>query len=151
MEKERFGQFIKLIDSIRKSINKLKFENATYLGMKSVNVLWVYELLQHPEGLSASALAANSMVNRSLVCREIEQLRTDGFITCDSANTYNVKYYLTERGVEMAHNVCERAMDLQQRAGDGVSEEELESFYNTLEKLNRNLHDIAIEVKEQKQ
>lgn len=145
MKTKSFIQFIRLIDSTRKSINKLKLENANLLGIKGVHILWVYELLQHPEGLSAAALAANSMIDRSLVSREIEQLTTNGFIVCDNPSGYNAKFRLTESGMKMAEYVKEEAMRLQLCADEGITEEELEAFYKTFEKLNRNLRNISNE------
>ena len=150
MKKERFRKFILLVDGIHKSVQKIKYNNAPDFGVKGVHTLWVYELLCHPEGMTASELAAESMIDRSLISREIEKLKEIGYIETDDNNgkrNYNTKIRLTEKGREVAKNIGNIAMTIQTRADAGISESELESFYNTLEKLSNNLADIAEENK----
>ena len=80
MEQERFMRFISLIDGVHKSVQKIRVDNAATFGIKSVHILWVYELMRHPEGLSAAELAAKSNIDRSLISREISALEANGFI-----------------------------------------------------------------------
>ena len=78
MELERFGKFTLLIDNISKAIHKIKIDTVPYLGIKSVHVFWIYNLYTHPEGLTATEIAANRQIDRSLVSREIAELCSDG-------------------------------------------------------------------------
>ena len=57
--------------------------------------------------------------------------------------SYNAKIRLTEKGKEVAGNIGSIALEIQSLADEGISAEELESFYRTLEKLNKNLLGIA--------
>ena len=82
-EPTRFEKLALLIDGIHKSIHKIKIEAAPALGVKAVHVFWVYELLIHPEGLTSAELASKSMIDRSLVSREIEALKKGGYITSE--------------------------------------------------------------------
>ena len=75
MQTQRFNQFIQLIDGIHKSVTKIKHSYSPQWGVKSVHLFWLYELMSHPEGLTAAALAAKNKVDRSLISREIEELR----------------------------------------------------------------------------
>ena len=148
MESKRFRRFVLLVDGIHKSVQKIKYNNAPDFGVKGVHTLWVYELLCHPEGMTASELANESMIDRSLISREIERLKEIGYIETDDNNgkrNYNTKIRLTERGREVAASIGEIAMDVQTRANAGISESDLEGFYRTLEKLNKNLAEIAEE------
>ena len=150
MESERFRRFILLVDGIHKSVQKIKFNKAPDFGVKGVHTLWVYELLLHPEGITASELAAQSMIDRSLISRELEPLKELGYIETDgdpSKRNYNAKIKLTEKGKEVADNIGKVALEVQTLADKGISEEELDSFYKTLEKLSKNLIDIAEENK----
>ena len=61
MELERFGKFTLLIDGIYKNIHKIKLNTAPYLGIKSVHVFWIYLLRKHPDGLTATELAAAAL------------------------------------------------------------------------------------------
>ena len=141
MESVRFEKFTLLIDGIHKSINKLKFDTAPYLGVKSVHVFWVYELSLHPEGLTAAEIAAVSMVDRSLISREIAALKKDGYVECEDTGkkrSYNARITLTEKGRDLAEKITEEAMRVQSTVDVGITCEELVSFYSTLEKLYSN-------------
>jgi DNA-binding MarR family transcriptional regulator len=144
METQRFNQFVQLIDGIHKSVSKIKLSVAPHLGVKSVHVFWLYELLSHDEGLTAAALAARTKIDRSLVSREIERLRENGYVEIRETargkrKNYSSPICLTEKGRELADSICAEAMKIQERAGEGISEEELIVFYSTLSKFYNNL------------
>ena len=146
MESERFRRFVLLVESTHKAVQKIKFNKAPDFGVKGVHTLWVYELLCHPEGITASELAAQSMIDRSLISRELEPLKELGYIETDgdpAKRNYNAKIRLTEKGKEVASNIGRIALEVQALASEGIFEEELDVFYKTLEKLNKNLLGIA--------
>ncbi len=135
-----------LVDGIHKAVQKIKYNAAPDFGVKGVHTLWVYELLCHPDGMTASELAATSMIDRSLISREIETLREKGYITTQEPKgkrNYNYKIKLTEEGKKVARKIEDIAMDIQKRTDIGIKEAELESFYATLELISKNLADIA--------
>ena len=153
MQTERFNQFIQLIDGIHKSVSKIKLSFAPALGIKSVHVFWLYELLSHPEGLTSAALAAKTKIDRSLVSREIEELCSGGYVEVNGGGgkrrTYNSRICLTEKGGKLARTIALYAMEMQEAADEGLSEQELVSFYRTLEKLHDNLSRLAEQPKEE--
>ena len=142
MELERFGKFTLLIDGIYKNIHKIKLDKAPYMGIKSVHVFWIYLLRKHPDGLTATELAARSEIDRSLVSRELQNLCADGYIMSiggtGKRKNYNSRLVLTEKGTELAEYIRREAMSVQARADDGITDEELELFYTVLEKLHNN-------------
>lgn len=152
MELERFGKFTLLIDGIYKNIHKIKLDTAPDLGIKSVHVFWIYLLRKHPDGLTATELAARSEIDRSLVSRELQKLCADGYIMSvggtGKRGNYNSRLVLTEKGIELAENIRRKAMEVQARADEGVSEEELAVFYTVLEKLHGNFAKITKEREE---
>ena len=138
MESVRFEKFTLLSDGIHKSINRIKFDTAPYLGVKSVHVFWIYELSLHPEGLTAAEIAAVSMVDRSLVSREIAALKKGGYVESEDSGkkrSYNSRITLTQKGKVLAQKITAEALTVQSKVDEGISDEELESFYTTLEKL----------------
>ncbi len=140
-EPTRFEKLALLIDGIHKSINKMKIEAAPHLGVKAVHVFWVYELMIHNEGLTATELAAKSMIDRSLVSREIEILKRGGYVESESAGAkrnYNSRIILTEKGKVLANKIVGYAKYVQDTVDEGISEEELALFYKTLSKLCDN-------------
>ncbi len=138
MEEVRFERFTLLIEGIHKSINKLKMMNVSALGIKSVHVFWLYQLSQHPEGMSAAELAIASMIDRSLVSREIKALKGDGYIKVAKGR----RYVLTDSGRELAERISGIVKDIQRDADAGITEAELESFYSTFVKLSDNFTTI---------
>ena len=148
MQTERFHQFVQLIDGIHKSVSKLRMCYAPHVGVKSVHLFWLYELLSHPEGLTASALAALGKIDRSLISREIEELQRGGYVEVlggggEKRKNYNSRMILTDKGEHLARTIASYAMVVQNAADAGLSAEELAAFYRTLEKLDRNLASLA--------
>ena len=147
---ERFYSFVQLIDSVHKLIQKIRIDTAPYLGVKSVHIFWIYELYAHPDGLTAAELAAKSMISRSLISREIEALHKDGYVeiremSAGKRKNYNALITLTEKGIQLAKQIVLEGMAVQSRVNEGITEEELASFYVTLNKLCNNLKIVAKE------
>ena len=150
MHSVRFYRFVLLIDGVHKCIQKLRFDTAPCFGVKSVHIFWIYELMAHPEGLNAAELASRSMISRSLVSREIEELLKDGYIAMQETSrgkrkNYNARITLTEKGLELASRIMDEGVKVQNAVSAGISAEELASFYNTLEKLHKNICAVAAE------
>ncbi len=145
MKAERFEQFTLSIDLLQKCIKHLKLHYAPSFDMKGVHTFWVYLLLSHPEGLTPAELAAKSMINRSLVSREIAELEEKGYVTSDSQGKrgYNHRIRLTPRGQAAALGIAAKALEIQTQADTGIAPEELESFYATLDKLCTNFATIT--------
>ena len=144
MEDIRFERFTLLIDGIHKCIHKIKLDTVGDLGIKSVHVFWLYILLNHPEGITAGELARASMVDRSLVSREIRSLSHAGYAIADASpddegrRGYNSKIFLTDKGKELASRIAKEVVNIQQAVDEGISEADLLCFYKTLEKLHDN-------------
>ena len=153
MEALRFERFTLLIDGIHKSIHRIKTDTAPELGVKGVHVFWLYELMVHKDGLTAAEIAAVSRIDRSLVSREIEKLKKDGYITYlspEGKRRYNDRLVLTDKGYELAERITGIVADVQRSVSDGISEQELGSFYLTLEKLHDSFSAVADRDKLQK-
>ncbi len=147
---ERFYIFTLLVDGIHKCIHRIKFDFAPHFGVKSVHMFWLYQLRAHPEGLTSAELAECSHISRSLVSREIERLRENGYIQIRETargkrKNYSSPITLTEKGIELADNICLEARKIQERAGENISEEELIIFYSTLSKFYQNLKNVIKE------
>lgn len=138
MQEERFEEFSTLINSIHENICKLKASYTSRLGLKEVHIFWIYLLKQHKDGLYASELASASKVNRSLVSREIGSLIEDNVIYVDEATAhsrYSRRFKLTDKGKSLAEEISRVAKDIQDKVNQGINEESLDVFYNTLRLL----------------
>ena len=148
MEDIRFEKFALLIDGVQKCVQKFKTNIAPELGIKSVHVLWIYELYIHPEGLTSAELAVKSNIDPSLISRELANLKRRGYITKETTpgkRTYNARITLTDEGKMLAQTIHRDALAVQSRVNEGVSTEDLAIFYEVLEKLHDNLEKIIKE------
>ena len=145
MDNIHFERFTLLIDGIHKSIHKLKLDIAPTLGVKGVHIFWVYELSKHPDGLTATEIAASGRIDRSLVSREIETLKKGGYITSrggSGARKYNERFYLTDMGKELSLRIANEIIKIQTAARQGINEDELETFYSVLGRIHGNFEEI---------
>lgn len=147
MEDNRFAKFILSVEGIHKAVQKIKLSLAPRFGLKSVHLFWLCALLKREDGMTARELAEFSNINRSLVSREIESLRQNRYITFSPSGRsgYNAKIVLTEKGLETAKRIEAAAIGFQNQTSADISEEELLSFYTTLDKILTNLSNLAID------
>ena len=143
---DRFESFILFIDAIHKSINKLKTDIAPQSPIKSVHTMWLYELLRNPEGLTSTEIASKTMIDRSLVSREISTLMREGLVKSDTEDrkrSYNSRITLTEKGKELAEHIASAALKIQNAVSHNVDKDELSVFYSVLERIYNNIDDIS--------
>ena len=102
MREENFERFTIDIEHLGKCIRALEIAGTAQFGIKAVHAFWIYSLLIHPEGLTATEIAATRHINRSLVSREIDRLHKEDIIESDEQQNgrkskYNRRIRLTEK------------------------------------------------------
>ena len=135
-----------LIDTAHKCISRVKQDIVEDASIKGVHTLWVYELSKHPDGLTATELAAITGIDRSLVSREIRALEKSGYIVNVKAGknrSYNSRIVLTDEGKKLGERFTSVGMKVQDAASKNISRDELALFYSTLEKICENLEGIT--------
>ena len=151
---ERFEKFALLIDGVQKNVQKFKNNIAPSLGVKSVHVLWIYELYIHPDGLTSAELAVKSNIDPSLISRELAALKRKGYITKEATpgkRNYNARITLTPEGKALGEIIYSQALTVQSLVNNGVSESELSLFYSVLERLHNNFQAYTKEIETQEQ
>ena len=146
LSQERFEEFSSLISCVHGNIQKLKTRYTTQFGLKAVHVFWLYLLRTHPEGMSASELAAAGQSDRSLVSREIDELFDKGIIfTQDNSDKrrYGWKLMLTSKGRQLADVISAVAVDIQNTVSKDITEEDLITFYRTLRVLANGFDELS--------
>ena len=144
MDKTGYKRFVLLVEGMHKNIRKAKLSEASDLGIKSVHIFWLEHLRSNPDGLTAAELAAKSGVDRSLISREIEALEGAG---CVKLLEDGRRYVLTDEGDRLSARIAEKAKEVQTDVNSGISQEELEAFYKTFEKLKDNFDKLLNEKK----
>lgn len=144
-DQERFEEFSSLISDVHGNIQKLKTRYTTQFDLKAVHVFWLYLLRTHPEGMSASELAAAGRSNRSLVSREIDELFDKGIIfTQDNSDKrrYGWKLMLTSKGKQLADVISAVVTSIQNTVSRDIPEEDLTTFYRTLRVLANGFEEL---------
>lgn len=152
MNTMRFIHFTQMVDTTQKCIRRIESAYAPQFGIKSVHIFWLYELKQHPNGLTAAELAKRRLVDRALISREMDVLKKEGLVQAQPCNgkNYNARLQLTEKGRRMATEIGEVALAMQEETSGDITNEELLRFYATFEKIRDRLVTAATRLEEKK-
>ena len=138
---ERFELLTQMVWGVHGNVQRLKTEIAARLGIKSAHVFLIYLLRKYPEGLTALQLGEMNRSTEGLISRETADLLAKGIITTDKESArrrYGCKYLLTPKGREMAAQIAAFSMEIQNFVDEGITPQELDSFYRTFSVLLAN-------------
>ena len=147
MQEKRFEIFDVSVSLICKSIQKIKSEIMQSYGLKSSHVLFMVQLGECEEGLTASELSQAGHMDKAQISRVVSELTDKGFITkCDgNGQKYKNKLTLTEAGkciVRDLDRLIDRALDY---VSGSIPKADLEVFYRTLFTISDNLFSLTEE------
>ena len=144
---ERFVAFSLLHEEIDKSIQKIKSEYMSRFGLHSSDAILLAMLDQHPEGLTAAALARACGVDRAIISRALPNLISSGTVTYaeESAkkHSYRAPLGLSDRGRDVVKKMHDLSVLVVKTASGEIPTEELAVFYRVMRTINRNLADHA--------
>lgn len=137
---DRFKTFTVLINSITRSIYRIKTEGMSHLGLKSAHVSCLYYLYQE-DNLTAKQLCDVCGEDKGALSRSIDYLEKNGYIACETRTEkkYKSPLTLTEKGKKVSRYIARRIDGLLDKASEGISEEERVILYESLTKINENL------------
>lgn len=143
---KRFERLTTGVARIYKSVQKIKKQQMTALGLKGTHVMCIYFLAAHKEGLTASDLCHLCQENKAGISRILSDLEQRGYLcytTSSDSKKYRAKAVLTENGLLCASNVTNRIEEAVAQASRNITEEERVIFYRTLFTIADNLQDIC--------
>lgn len=127
------------LTTLQKNLERAKSLRARPLNLKNGEVLVMYLFYDNPDGLSAEQLSRVCMLDRSLISRSLRSLSAKRLITCprvaEGKRRYGSKLILTEEGRRVGGIVKQHVREAQAFLREGITDEELEIMYSTLEKL----------------
>ena len=136
--KDRFEAFITGMTVCYKYIQRIKSMEMTELGLKGTHVTCLFYLSNHPGGLTAAQLCQLCAEDKASISRTVADLRSRGYIGT-SEKHYRESLRLTPEG-EQAAAQMQPLIDRWVRAGgDGLTEEQRECFYKSLDVISNNL------------
>ena len=144
MRGTRFEDFVGIISALGKEIQRIKTAEAKRLGFRGSDVMCLYYLVKHPEGLTASELARLVDVSRAAMSRTVAHLAEDGFVEVgdaedEDASRYRAPVRLTEKGREAARpldDIIHRVLD---EAGGGLAARQRLQMYDSLNHILEKL------------
>ncbi len=141
---ERYETFTTAIVKIHRCIHKIKSEVMAEFHLKSPHVSCLYYLGRN-DGITASEICDLSAEDKSSISRSVEYLEEHGYIVCtsDAKKRYKAGLTLTEKGRQVSKRMEEKIADVLVEAGDGLSEEEIIIFYDSLKVICGNLQKIS--------
>lgn len=148
MEQERFEDFVGLISAISKEIQRIKTREGAKLGLKGADIMCLYYLAQHEEGLPAAALAREAEVTRAAVSRTLAHLEEEGLVEVEvasgeAATRYRAPIRLTERGRACTEQAVEVIRSVVAEAGAELGEAERTQMYASLAQILNRLKGMS--------
>ena len=142
---ERFERFTSSISQISEYWNKLASEEMKNYNLKGPHVTYLICLYRHPGGVTSAGLSKLCHRDKAEVSRSVSLLEKKELIRREyiNGNSYKALIKLTDKGRTSAINLCERASLAVTFAGEGLSDEKREIFYNALETIASNLHNLS--------
>lgn len=149
MEQSRFEDFVGLITLISKEISRIKTVEAAKLGLKGSDIMCLYYLGRHEEGLTGAELARESDVTRAAVSRTLAHLEEDGFVeVCGEQGTgsrYRAPVRLTEKGRRANAEAGEVIRRVVIEAGEELGDIQRVQMYRSLNLILERLRGISRE------
>lgn len=145
---QRFAVFVTTVNMIYRSIQRIKTREMTELGLKGTHVMCLFQLNQYPQGLTATQLSTLCVEDKAAVSRAITKLKEKGLVTVEDIGAkrrYRARILLTEQGRNTAAQMIGYIETAVMKGGEGLTQEERETFYQVLHKISQNLSDYSTE------
>ena len=141
----RFERFSFAISEIHRFWHKIASDEMTKLGLKGPHVVYLVAQKRFPEGVTAAELSEICGRDKSDVSRAITAMEEKGLVKKQGSkqNLYRALLRLTHEGKIAATHVSKRAALAVEMGGKGLSDEERDVLYVTLERIASNLSDIS--------
>lgn len=143
--KSRFERFSYAISEINKCWHKIASDEMAKYGLKGPYAVYLTAMLRHPEGITAVRLGEICARDKSDVSRAISEMEAKGMLerNRDGGRAYRAQLRLTPLGAQAAEHIERRATLAVESGGRGLGEEKREQFYQALELIVENLHDVC--------
>ena len=141
---DRFHKFTVLLSNITRCIRKIKTEEMDEFNIKSPHVSCLYYIYK-AGAMTAKELCDICKEDKAAVSRSVEYLEKNGFILCDSSleKRYKTPIKLTDKGVKVADIISNKIYKILDQASEGISDEDRQILYNSLDIINNNLSKIC--------
>lgn len=140
--RNRFESFAGSVLELNRCLQKIKDMEMKQFGLRGTHTMCLYYLGQHDEGLTAVRLTELCREDKSAVSRCLSQLIKKGLVCCklpENKRSYRTLHYLTNQGRSLVSKINERIEHALINGGRGLTDEERNVFYDTMEHILDNL------------
>ena len=138
----RFEQFSSVISGIYRYIQNIEREEMIKYGYKGAYSLYLVTLKRHPEGITATQLGEYCVKDKAGVSRILNQMEEDRLIYREG-DAYRARLKLTEKGLEVAEFVKERAHKAVRQVSSDLPEDKRLIMYEVLDLIYSKLEEIS--------
>ena len=141
----KYESFSLAIASLHQDIQRIERMEMAKYGLKGPHAQCLLAMRRRSEGVTAAQLCAICEKDKAAISRSLSELEAVGLLRRCERNgvRYRAVLQLTDRGLEAARNVEERALLAVEQAGEGLTDEKREVFYSVLALIAGNLHTIC--------
>lgn len=142
---ERYEMFSVAISSIYKYIQKIERDEMIKFGLKGPHAQCLTTLLRFSDGLTSSQLCELCDKDKAAISRAVSELEAKGLVYREKVNnnTYKALLKLTDAGTDAASHISDSARRAVESAGKGMSDEDRNTFYRTLNLLAHNIESMS--------
>ncbi|MBO4949933.1 MAG: winged helix-turn-helix transcriptional regulator [Clostridia bacterium] len=131
---QRFDDFVSLINTAYKGLQKIKSYEVEELGLKGNHVMCLFYLGQNEGGLTSGELCEKCREDKAAISRNLKFLQEKGYVTVagDKDKKYKLKNVLTDKGQEVYSRLEIIIGDAVNKFGKGLTAAERKAFYKAL-------------------
>lgn len=137
---DRFQAFVSGITICYKYIQRIKTMEMTEFGLKGTHVMCIFYIYHSEEELTAAQLCQLCAEDKAAISRTLVTLQEKGYVETGEKK-YRAHLKLTKKGEKLAGQIDGLIEQWVLHGGDGLSEEERNSFYHALNLISSNLRE----------
>ena len=144
MNGERYVRFCMAVEHMAKTLQKYKNEKLAVFGLRSMHLMFLFQLSQAEDGLTGSELAASCSVDKAFISRVTGELSELGYVEYrnKTGSRYKNKLVLTEKGRQVMDRISTIIDDTILAVTGEITAEQLSTFYMVLGTIDRNLENL---------
>ncbi len=139
----RFELFSTTISQIYKNLQKVKMLEMADLELRGTHVMCLFQLNRHPEGLTVTQLSTLCGEDKAATSRTMSDLIKKELVTNDQEKKYRAPIILTQKGKMVADKIDIQAVQAVEAVGQGLTDDERETFYKALSIISENLKNYS--------
>lgn len=142
---DRFEKFSLAIWEISRYWNKIASDEMEKYGLKAPFAVYFTAMSRLDEGVTAARLSELCSRDKAEVSRALSLMEEKGLVFRQGGQShYRARITLSEEGKRLSELIKSRAMRAVELGGLGLSDEQREIFYSSLELIAENLRSISL-------